>query len=95
MLRDSALEHVPDANFDERVLRKLKVAQVRSGFQYWSPAMIGAAVASVVLLAALQMIAQPSNLPTIKMPGGSAFRYSSPQLPELTNISKETRQVDR
>ena len=48
---------------------------------------IGAGVAGLVILAALQMIAQSSRLPSISVPGGEA-RLVTPQFPNsLENVN--------
>ncbi len=81
MLRGQALEASPKASFDERVLRRYRVISVRSSLRYWSPAMIGAAVAGLVILAALQMISTTSQLPAFSAPRGEA-RLSTPAFPD-------------
>lgn len=65
-LRSSALE--PEALSDEftwRVARKARLVQQRDSIRYWSPAFLGAAVACLVLLAALQLAerSNPVNMP--------------------------------
>ncbi|HZH97914.1 MAG TPA: hypothetical protein VEX38_03005 [Fimbriimonadaceae bacterium] len=85
MLRSSALDVEPRPNFDERLLRRLKIQSVRTSLTFWSPAVLGAAVAGFLLLAALQMVAQSGNLPQFKLPGGEAKRIANPNsaLPSL------------
>jgi hypothetical protein len=83
-LRMETLEPEPRPYFDERVLRRLKVQTGRTGIAYWSPAVIGGAVASLVVLAALQMIAQSSRLPSFHVPGGEA-RLVTPAFPTIEN----------
>lgn len=84
MLRQEALEGCARPNFEDRVLRRFRVETVRGSFGYWSPAVLGAAVAGLVVLAALQMIAQPSRLPSFQVRSGEA-RLSSPAFPNLSN----------
>jgi len=87
MLRmTGAMEPMAAENFDERILRRHKVETVRAGVRYWSPAMMGAAVAGLVVLAAMQMIAQSSKLPSFKVPGSEA-RLSSPAIPSLNSLN--------
>lgn len=85
MLRLAALEPEPDTGFDTRVLRKVKVQLVRTKFNYWSPALFGAAIAGIAILAALQMIADVSRLPAIRVPGGQGPEMSrrDPSFPRL------------
>ena len=81
MLRGQTLEAAPKAGFDERVLRRYRVISVRASLRYWSPAMIGAAVAGLVILAALQMITQSSQISAFSAPRGEA-RLSTPAFPD-------------
>jgi len=86
MLRGQALEASPKASFDERVLRRWRVISVRGSLGYWSPAMIGAAVAGLVILAALQMISQTSQLPAFSTPRGEA-RLATPAFPDTLDAN--------
>ncbi len=86
ILRMEALEAETKENFDERLLRRHKVASVRSSIRYWKPALMGAAVAGLVVLAAMQMIAQSSHLPSFKVPASEA-RLSSPAIPSLHSLN--------
>ena len=81
MLRGQALEPAPKLSFDERVLRRYRVISVKASLRYWSPAVIGAAVAGLVILAALQMISQTSQLPAFSNPRGEA-RLATPAFPD-------------
>lgn len=63
MLRMCAIEPDDDSSFEHRVLRKVLIGRKRSTLAYWSPAVIGAAIACVTILAALQLISRPSQLP--------------------------------
>lgn len=94
MLRECAMEAEVRPHFEERVVRSWKLEKVRSGFGYWSPAVLGAAVAGIVLLAAIQMIAQPSHLPNIRVPANSEARLNTqPHFPELENYSDPNRDL--
>ncbi len=63
MLREIKLEPEVSPQFDQRVLRRLRVQNSREGFSYWSPALVGAAIAAVTLLGALQLIAHSPSTP--------------------------------
>lgn len=82
LLSEAQLEPEISPNFDTRIIRRLKTEFIRSSFKYWSPAMVGAAVGALVILAAIQMIAQSSRLPSLSVPGGSeARRLATPAFP--------------
>ena len=63
MLRMSALEPEVDIHFDARVLRRLKVQTSRESIRYWSPALLGAAIAGISVLAAMQLISKSVEMP--------------------------------
>lgn len=59
LLRCSSIDTEPAQGFDRRVLRRARVAQVQAGVRYWSPALLGGAVAAAVVLAAVQALTKP------------------------------------
>jgi hypothetical protein len=75
--------------FDERVIRRARLQNVRAGLKFWTPALIGAAAALVAVLAALQMVASADSLPNVSVPGGAARREAP--LPEFPNIDLPQR----
>lgn len=85
MLRLAILEPETDPAFDHRVLRRARLQGVRAQFGYWSPAVFGAAIAGIAILAALQMIADSSRLPAIRVPGanGPEMTRRDPEFPRL------------
>lgn len=82
-LRASAIEVDVHPQFEERVIRKLRVQTTRESLRYWSPAAAGACIAGLAVVAALQMITRSAELPHIRI-GGEARRVtisrSSPAL---------------
>ena len=86
MLRMSAIDADPAPQFEERVLRRYRVQTVHESLHFWSPAIIGAFVASVLVLAALQIVSNSSKLPAIRTPGSEAHRTveRTPAFPEIT-----------
>ncbi len=84
MLRDAALEPEPSPLFEERIIRKLQVQNVRLSLSYWAPAFAGAAIACFALFAALQMISRPADLKGVKIPNAeSSLPQHSHTLPSL------------
>ncbi|MBI5708080.1 MAG: hypothetical protein HZC36_13950 [Armatimonadetes bacterium] len=85
MLRNAAFSVDVPTRFNERVLRRHRVESVRAGLTYWSPALVGGAIAFVAMLAALQLIASPSNLPTFRSVGAESHRarLEAPAIPNL------------
>lgn len=63
---------VDEPRFKHRLLRKHRVEQAKSSVQYWSPALIGASVASMALLALLQLLANSSSMKPIRILNGDA-----------------------
>lgn len=84
MLRLAILEPVASPTFNSRLLRRAHVDSVRAKFGYWSPALFGAAIAGIAILAAMQMIADSSRLPEISVPGGDPhMTQRGPAFPRL------------
>jgi hypothetical protein len=63
MLRDARIEPEPDPHFIDTVVRKAKLQQTRGTWAYWSPALIGAGVACLAVLAAFQLLTPTSRKP--------------------------------
>lgn len=83
-LRAGALEPAIDDAFNTRVLRRWRVHRTKSSVWYWSPALVGASVAAVALLAVLQLIANSREIRPINVPGAEVRRetWTGP-FPEL------------
>lgn len=78
-LRASAMEVDVHPNFEERVIRKLRVQTTRESLRYWSPAVAGAFIAGLAVVAALQIITRSAELPHVRFPG-EAHRVISPKI---------------
>ncbi len=76
MLRSATLEVEASPMFEERVIRKLRVQTTRESLRYWSPAVAGAFIAGLAVVAALQMITRSADLPHVRLPGGEARRIT-------------------
>jgi len=72
-LRAVTLEAFPDPMFEERVLRRLRVSNSRSAFRSWSPAVVGASIACITIIAALQMVTLNSSIPGYRSKGEDAM----------------------
>lgn len=86
MLRESRLESpLPGGQYETRLMRRLRVQTVRIGMVDWSPAFLGAAIAAVALVSALQMLARSSELPVFRTGTSEARRIKlgSPAFPVL------------
>ncbi len=60
LLRGCAFDaQIEEPAFDRRVLRRARITMVRDGVRYWSPALIGGAVAAGLFLAAVQAVTRP------------------------------------
>ena len=83
-LRAATLDVEVHPSFEDRVLRKLRVQTTRESIRYWSPAVAGAFVAGLAVIAALQMITRSAELPHVRYPGGEARRITMPKsLPDF------------
>ena len=77
MLRGACLDVQVSENFDERVIRRLHVQTGRESIRYWSPAVAGAFVAGLAVVAALQIITRTSEIRHLNIPGAEANRTPS------------------
>jgi hypothetical protein len=55
-LRSASIEPEPDPTFESRFIRRWRVERRSRTVSYWMPAVVGAVVASVALLAVLQIL---------------------------------------
>lgn len=73
-LRLSVVRHDPGPSFDTQLFRRYQVVSAKSSVAYWSPAMIGATVAAVAVLAVLQLLTRSSELQRIDVAGTEVRR---------------------
>jgi hypothetical protein len=85
MLRMATLEPEVAPMFEDRVIRRLQVQQVKESLNYWSPALIGACIASIVVFVTLHLVSTPSKLDRAHLPNGEA-RSELVQKLELDHI---------
>lgn|GEM_PF-1136737 len=70
-------------HFEERVIRRLQIQTARESVRYWSPAFVGAAIAGLIVLTALQLVSVGSSGPVPGRPDGAAFRSKMERLPSF------------
>lgn len=91
MLREASFDGQSESNFDSRVLRRFHVDRVRSSVGYWSPAILGAGIAMIVMLAAIQLVSRSSDLPVFNVGGAGVKRAAdAPAIPLFENRSPST-----
>lgn len=95
MLRLSAWDVDEAPGYEEKLIRKVRLQNARASFGYWSPALLGAAIAGVVVMAALQMISNSEHMPTLPLDksGAEARRINttSPQFPDVDFLRPDHR----
>ena len=74
MLRMSAMEAEISPTFDEKLMRKLRLQTGRASLNYWSPAVFGAAIAGLAVLAAMQAVARTVDGPNVRKASGEESR---------------------
>jgi len=73
LLLDCRVEpEVDEDRFNVKVSRSFRVQMTRQSVTYWTPALVGASVASVALLALLQLLGSSSNMKPIRLLNGDA-----------------------
>jgi hypothetical protein len=85
MLRQASLEADSTPHFDERVLRLHRIRSVRASLGYWSPAVLGATIAVIAVLAGLQLVANSGRLPVFGGVGAETRRLD-PDVPKFPTI---------
>lgn len=77
--------------FEDRVLRKWRVQSTRESVRYWSPAFVGAVLAGLTVLAALQVVSSKNVVPGTTNPAGEAkLQRGADRLP-LIDLDKINR----
>ena len=79
MLRLAAMEPEVEPMFEDRVIRKLKVQQVKESLNYWSPALVGAAIACAVIFVTLHLASSPTQMKRANLNSNEA-RRETPRL---------------
>lgn len=74
MLRLADVGESVSPQFEARVLRRYQVDRVRSGVQYWSPALIGGVLACAGLCWMLQFLGTPKTTPRLSNPNAQVRR---------------------
>lgn len=91
MLRDAAIDVPVDSAFGDRVIRRLRIQESKAGLMYWSPAVLSGAIAGLAILAAIQMVSRPEQLPVFSG-AGDARKVAQPVFPELKEFSNPSRE---
>ncbi len=90
LLTSTRYEVVVDDAFNARVLRMVKVTSGKDSWAYWSPAVVGAAIACVALIASLQLISKTSDSHRVDVSVSEAHRVKttySGQALELSDVA--------
>ena len=88
MLRMATLEPEVAPMFEDRVLRKLKVQQVRESLNYWSPALVGAGIACGVIFVTLHLASFPSQTKRANLHAGQAKREAPSRIEPKLEIDR-------
>jgi hypothetical protein len=80
LLQSCQIEPTVSSGFDERVIRLSRVLTKKTSLAYWSPAFAGAAIAGLAVLAVIQLVSKPHQLPVFRATG-EARRVQSPMFP--------------
>jgi hypothetical protein len=90
LLRLASIDVEAAPGFDHRVIRRAKNQATVDTVRYWSPALVGAAVAGIAALAAIQIVTRSNHLPQVKVPGAES-RKVSPSSEPLLRLERDRR----
>ncbi len=93
-LRTADEGYDPGEAFNTKVLRRWRVEQNR-GIAYWSPALIGAGVAALAILAALQMISRAERFQSLDMRGSAAYNREAKSIDFASIKSRPIEPIER
>ncbi len=74
MLRAATIDVEPAAHFDERLIRRVKIQRVKESLSYWTPGLIGCAVAAIAIFATLHVLTLNVQKGSVVLPAGEARR---------------------
>ncbi len=80
LLRSCQIEPIISNGFNDRVIRLARVSLRKTAFSYWSPALAGATIAGLAVLAVVQLVSKPNQLPVFRATG-EARKVHSPMFP--------------
>ena len=80
MLRMATLEPEVAPLFEDRVIRRLKVQQVKESLNYWSPALVGAGIACIVIFVTLHLASSPVQINRANIKDNQSRRATYPKL---------------
>jgi hypothetical protein len=66
---------------------------VKEGFNYWTPALVGAALACLSLFAALSLLSRSNMLPTITPVGQASRRFETPDIRTTLELDRPVHLV--
>ncbi len=79
------------ANFEETVVRNLRVQKKRDSWGYWWPAGLGAAIASLAAFAAMQLVSGSASFKPIFYRGQEARNNTSGIMRSLSTVREYNR----
>lgn len=91
LLQETAIDHDPGDSFDKSVLRTAKLDYHSRTLKFWAPALIGALVAALGLLATIEMVYfAPVAKPLILKGHEAKAEKKPPLIPEVIDQSGDS-----
>lgn len=87
LLQDATFEPEPNESFDSSVLRQVKLDRSARTLKFWMPAIIGALIAGVAVLSAVEVVGFSPTRKPAKLTGQEAKAAPQLEIPDFRDPS--------
>ena len=85
MLKEATIEHDPGEGFDKSVIRRVVLDRGARTLKFWMPAIVGAIVAGVAVLSAVEVVSMAPARKAVNVRGQEARAVKRPAIPDFSD----------
>ena len=85
MLKEASIEHDPGEGFDRSVIRRVVLDRGARTLKFWMPAIVGAFVAGVAVLSAVEVVSMAPARKAVNVRGQEARAVRRPAIPDFSD----------